>query len=144
MSKAAQSQCLPFKPILFRFSDAMDSLKSSSECLSPESTPLTSTCSHSIGTLSALKTVLTDSATSAPMPSPGMSVAVYLPPYLVGLKMSEDRVARPRFALKVLEGLPPRSKACKAQLSITAISDFGALLTLEACADGRASMIRRE
>jgi len=32
--------------------------------------------------------VLTDSATSAPIPSPGIRVTVYLPPYLVGLKMS--------------------------------------------------------
>lgn len=61
---------IPFKPNLLRFRDARDSLKSSSECLFPVSTPLTSTCSHSIGTLSALKMVLTDSATSAPIPSP--------------------------------------------------------------------------
>ena len=48
----------------------MDSRKSSSECLLPVSTPDTSTCSHSTGTLSALKIVLTDSETSAPIPSP--------------------------------------------------------------------------
>jgi len=41
-----------------------------------------------MGTLSALKMVLTDSETSAPIPSPGIRVTVYLPPNLVGLKMS--------------------------------------------------------
>lgn len=61
---------IPFSPSLFRRREAMDSLKRSSECLFPESTPLTSTCSHSMGTLSALKMVLTDSATSTPIPSP--------------------------------------------------------------------------
>ncbi|GJC99132.1 hypothetical protein ColKHC_07958 [Colletotrichum higginsianum] len=55
--------------------------------------PETSTCSHSMGTLSALKMVLTLSATSAPIPSPGIRVTVYLPPNLVGLKMSEPTVA---------------------------------------------------
>ena len=60
----------PLRPILFLFRDDIDSRNSSSECLSPDSTPETSTCSHSTGTLSALKMVLTDSATSAPIPSP--------------------------------------------------------------------------
>jgi hypothetical protein len=55
----------------------------------PDSKPETSTCSHSTGTLSALKIVLTDSATSAPIPSPGIRVTVYFPPYLVGLKISD-------------------------------------------------------
>lgn len=63
---------VPLRPSLFRFKDEIDSRKSSSECLSPDSTPVTSTCSHSIGTLSALNTVFTDSATSAPIPSPGI------------------------------------------------------------------------
>ena len=71
-----QQTALPFKPILFRFNDAMDSRNSSSECLSPVLTPDTSICSHSMGTFSALKTVLTDSATSAPMPSPDVVVSV--------------------------------------------------------------------
>lgn len=61
---------IPFKPSLLRLREAIDSWNNSSECLSPVSTPVTSTCSHSIGTLSALKIVLTDSATSAPIPSP--------------------------------------------------------------------------
>lgn len=65
---------MPLRPSLFRLREAMDSWNSSSECLSPVSTPETSTCSHSIGTLSALNTVLTDSATSAPIPSPGRRV----------------------------------------------------------------------
>ena len=60
----------PLRPSLFLLRDEIDSRNSSSECLSPESTPETSICSHSIGTLSALKMVLTDSATSAPIPSP--------------------------------------------------------------------------
>jgi hypothetical protein len=47
-----------------------------------------------MGTLSALKMVLTDSATSAPIPSPGIRVTVYFPPYLVGLKISYIAVAR--------------------------------------------------
>ncbi len=65
-----------------------------------------------MGTLSALKIVFTDSATSAPMPSPdqvskqcllkgrsifsrapGMRVVVYFPPYFVGLKISDWTVA---------------------------------------------------
>lgn len=76
---------IPFRPNLFRRRDAIDSLKSSSECLLPVSTPLTSTCSHSMGTLSALKMVLTDSATSAPIPSPvGRSRKA-----LVGLKVEK-------------------------------------------------------
>lgn len=102
---------IPLRPNLLRRREAIDSLKSSSECLFPVSTPLTSTCSHSMGTLSALKIVFTDSATSAPIPSPrreesnqsrdllsisvcdlsipGIKVTVYLPPYFVGLKMSD-------------------------------------------------------
>lgn len=110
---------LPFNPILFRFNDAIDSRNSSSECLFPVSTPDTSICSHSMGTFSALKMVLTDSATSAPMPSPsplgsvneeqtgdqdkakaieevfipGMRDTVYFPPNFVGLKMSDCTVA---------------------------------------------------
>jgi hypothetical protein len=52
----------------------MDSRKSSSECLLPVSTPDTSTCSHSMGRFSALKISLTDSDTSAPIPSPAMRV----------------------------------------------------------------------
>ena len=101
---------IPFRPNLFRFRDAMDSRNNSSEFLSPDSTPVTSICSHSIGTLSALNTVLTDSATSAPIPSPsqrvisvylycrtclyptcvpGIRVVVYFPPYFVGLNMSD-------------------------------------------------------
>ena len=79
---------MPFRPILLRFREAMDSRKSSSECLSPVSTPETSTCSHSMGTLSALKTVFTDSVISAPIPSPGMRVTVYLDPYLVGCSIN--------------------------------------------------------
>ena len=107
----------PLRPILFLLRDEIDSRNNSSECLFPESTPETSTCSHSIGTLSALKMVLTDSATSAPMPSPisqaqhvlfnipttvcfannepGISVTVYFPPNFVGLKMSLWTVAMP-------------------------------------------------
>src|SRR5947207_7834981 len=84
---------MPFRPILLRLREAIDSRNSSSECLSPVSMPETLTCSHSMGTLSALKISLTDSETSAPMPSPGMSVTVYLPPNLVGLKMSDCTVA---------------------------------------------------
>lgn len=61
---------IPLSPSLLRFREAMDSRNSSSECLLPVSTPVTSTCSHSMGTLSALKMVLTASATSAPIPSP--------------------------------------------------------------------------
>lgn len=96
----------PLRPSLLRLRDAIDSLKSSSECLLPVSIPETSTCSHSTGTLSALKISLTDSDTSAPTPSPvsylgtasyfsvwclivpGMRVTVYFPPNFVGLKMS--------------------------------------------------------
>lgn len=95
----------PLRPSLLRLSDAMASLNSSSACLSPVSIPDTSICSHSIGTLSALKIDLTASETSAPTPSPwnlcqtsycsyhsavvpGISVTVYFPPNLVGLKMS--------------------------------------------------------
>ena len=119
---------MPLRPSVLRLNEAIDSLNNSSECLSPVSTPLTSTCSHSIGTLSALKIVFTDSATSAPIPSPihasiasvtwstvlyisgraqaqlskensyikyvpGINVTVYLPPYLVGLKISDWMVA---------------------------------------------------
>src|SRR2546423_7985879 len=84
---------MPFRPSLLRRREDIDSWKSSSECLSPVSTPLTSTCSNSTGTLSALKIVLTVSATSAPMPSPGIRVTVYFPPNLVGLKMSDWTVA---------------------------------------------------
>lgn len=90
---------MPFSPSLFLFSEAIDSRNSSSECLSPVSTPDTSTCSHSMGTLSALKTVLTDSATSAPIPSPGIRVTVYLPPYLVGLKISFLQIPESAFPL---------------------------------------------
>jgi hypothetical protein len=60
----------PLRPSLLRFKDAIDSRNKSSECLSPVSTPVTSICSHSTGTLSALNTVLTELATSAPIPSP--------------------------------------------------------------------------
>lgn len=104
---------LPLSPSLFLFSEAIDSRNSSSECLSPDSTPVTSICSHWMGTLSALNTVLTDSATSAPIPSPrsliyisscvlehaesnytpGIRVVVYFPPYLVGLNISDCTVA---------------------------------------------------
>src|SRR5271155_6088029 len=84
---------MPLRPSLLRRREDIDSWKSSSECLSPVSTPLTSTCSQLTGTLSALKIVLTDSATSAPIPSPGMRVTVYFPPYLAGLKMSDCTVA---------------------------------------------------
>ena len=83
----------PLSPNLLRFKEAIDSLNRSSECLSPESTPVTSICSQSIGTLSALKMVLTDSATSVPMPSPGIRVVVYFPPNFVGLKISDWTVA---------------------------------------------------
>lgn len=92
---------IPLRPSLLRLSEAMDSRKSSSECLSPVSTPVASICSHSIGTLSALKIVLTDSATSAPIPSPGMRVVVYFPPNLVGLKMSDWTVAMERERVEV-------------------------------------------
>lgn len=61
---------IPLRPILFLLREAIDWSNSSSACLSPDSTPVTSICSHSIGTLSALKIVLTASATSAPIPSP--------------------------------------------------------------------------
>jgi hypothetical protein len=91
-------------------SEAIDSRRSSSELMPPVSTPETLTCSHSTGTLSALKISLTDSETSAPIPSPahcsisyrdqggyrgvpGIRVTVYLPPNLVGLKMSLLTVA---------------------------------------------------
>lgn len=104
---------IPLRPILFLFNDAMDSRKSSSACLSPVSMPETSICSHSTGTLSALKISRTDSETSAPMPSPGkesvsllrcchvrlrgrvpgIKVTVYLPPNLLGWKMSDVTVA---------------------------------------------------
>jgi len=87
---------IPFNPSLFLFKEAIDSRKSSSECLVPDSTPETSTCSHSTGTLSDLKIVFTDSATSAPIPSPGIRVTVYFPPYFVGLKMSDWTVAKVR------------------------------------------------
>ena len=63
---------LPLSPNLLRLSEAIDSRNSSSECLSPDSTPVTSICSHSMGTLSALNIVFTDSATSAPIPSPSV------------------------------------------------------------------------
>jgi hypothetical protein len=52
-----------------------------------------------MGTLSALKMVLTDSVTSPPMPSPGISETVYLPPNLEGLKTSDWTVAKPRAAM---------------------------------------------
>lgn len=51
-----------------------------------------------MGTLSALKICLTLSETSAPTPSPGIKVTVYLPPNLVGLKMSLCTVAKERVA----------------------------------------------
>lgn len=60
----------PFRPILFLRRLAIDSLNSSSVCLSPDSMPETSICSHSTGTLSALNIVFTISDTSAPIPSP--------------------------------------------------------------------------
>lgn len=65
-----QEFLVPFSPTLLRFKEATASRKSSSVCLSPLSTPDTSSCSHSTGTLSALKISRTDSDTSAPIPSP--------------------------------------------------------------------------
>jgi hypothetical protein len=47
-----------------------------------------------MGTLSALKISWTELETSAPIPSPGIKVTVYLPPNLVGLKMSWLTVAK--------------------------------------------------
>jgi hypothetical protein len=92
---------IPLRPSLLRRREVTDSLNRSS--VRPvgvaSSRPETSICSHSMGTLSALKMVLTLSATSAPIPSPGIRVTVYLPPYLVGLKMSDWTVAKPRAAL---------------------------------------------
>lgn len=90
---------IPFKASLFLFREATDSRNISSRLPGePLSTPDTSTCSQSMGTLSALKIVLTLSATSAPIPSPGIRVTVYLPPYFVGLKISDWTVAKDRVA----------------------------------------------
>ena len=89
---------IPLRASLLRLREATDSRKAASaRALPPASSmPETAICSHSMGTLSALKIVFTDSATSAPMPSPGMRVTVYLPPYLAGLKMSDWIVAKER------------------------------------------------
>ena len=85
------------RPSLLRLSEATDSRKAAS--VRPASSiPETATCSHSMGTLSALKTVLTLSVTSPPIPSPGIRLTVYLPPNLAGLKMSDWTVAKPRAA----------------------------------------------
>jgi len=103
---------------LFLFKELTLSLNSDSADNLPSSIPETSICSNSIGTLSCLKTILTASEISAPIPSPilhhisqllfittlfrvfvffgclpGISVTVYFPPYFVGLKMSLVTVA---------------------------------------------------
>ena len=55
-----------------------------------------------------MKICLTDSETSRPIPSPGIRVTVYLPPNLVGLKMSDWTVAKVRVA-----GVAPRRRVCR-------------------------------
>jgi len=90
---------IPFNPSLFLLREATDSRNISSALPgAPLSTPEASICSQSMGTLSALKMVFTLSATSAPIPSPGISETVYLLPNLVGLKMSDCTVAKDREA----------------------------------------------
>ncbi len=72
---------VPLRPILLRRRDSIDSWKRPS---SSEVKPETSYCSKSTGTLAALKTSFTEAAISWPIPSPGIRVTVYLPPYFLG------------------------------------------------------------
>ncbi|EDK39050.2 conserved hypothetical protein [Meyerozyma guilliermondii ATCC 6260] len=76
---------IPFNPTLFLFNDS-----TASATPVPLSKPETSTVSHSMGTFSDLKMVLTESVISLPIPSPGMRVTVYLPPYFLGNTASGD------------------------------------------------------
>lgn len=83
---------IPFKPTLFLFKDSTASV---TPVDSPK--PETSTTSHSIGTLVCWKMVLTESVISLPIPSPGIKVTVYLPPYFFGKTDSgEAKVAKER------------------------------------------------
>lgn len=66
----------PFNPTLFLFKLSIACLNKASP---PVVSPLTSNCSHSIGTLMASKISLTLSVISAPIPSPGMRVQANLP-----------------------------------------------------------------
>jgi hypothetical protein len=66
----------PFSPTLFLLKLSMASWKSPSPAaVSPD----TLYCSHSTGTFKPSKISLTESVISFPIPSPGMSVTVYLP-----------------------------------------------------------------
>ena len=82
---------VPLRPSLLRLSEAIDYLNSSSVCFPPVSTPVTSTCSHSIGTLSALKISLTDSETSAPTPSPSILIRIFAPLIVVSRGRTWDK-----------------------------------------------------
>lgn len=69
---------IPFSPTLLRVKESMASRNFSSL---PSVSPLTSTSSKVMGTLMASKTSLTLSASSLPIPSPGIKVTWNLPIY---------------------------------------------------------------
>lgn len=74
--RAPKTRNSPFNPTLFLFKLSIACLNKASP---PVVSPLTSNCSHSIGTLMASKISLTLSVISAPIPSPGMRVQANLP-----------------------------------------------------------------